>query len=345
MKRELFKEMHNKIQLDSEQKNRIWNNLEKEKERGYAGTRTGFHAPAFAVICVCAILMIGVPVLAADTSVVQSIINAFNTLTLARPNLTEEQKNIYAKYGDVLDNEIVLEHGTLKLEAIINDGHNICIPFSMYIKKGKFSDEILSEIADLEFYLGDNRYASQFTMLDDKQQKDRVRTGCYLLYSDERVMKQGEVLCMKSNKKRKKEEKPGRTLKEVESLVPVVSEVTVNAPAKKRNIPVKEIQKKLFKGASIDRIQLSPISLAIEGTEQKNNIDASVMDSIVEVELKDGSIVKRTSSGSHGSSSVLNEEYNSYKKVTLFEAPVALDDVAGIRIKNTSLNLWIPVTD
>jgi len=349
MKQELFKEMYDGIHLDKEQKNRIWNNLDTAKERGTKGAGKRFHTPAFAAICICILLAIGVPVLAANTSVVQSIINAYNTLNSTKPNLTEEQKNIYAKYGNTLDNEIVLDSGTLKLEAIINDGYNICIPFSMYIKKGKSSDKILSEISDLKFYTKDNRdcpMGQQFTMLNSESQKKKVITGCYMVNSRERVINQGEVLRMKSDKEWEKARQTGKTFEEIESLVPVVSEVTVNAPVGKRDIAVKEIQKKLPEGASIGKIQLSSISLVIEGIEQMSGTGKSVLYSNAEVELKDGSTVKKTSSGPLGNADDLEEEgYYSYTKMMLFEAPVNLDDVAGIRIKDTSLDLWIPVAD
>lgn len=348
MKQELFKGMYNEIKLNREQKDKIWYNLEAGQARGYTGAGKRFHTPAFAAVCVCVILVIGMPVLAANTSVVQSIINAFNTLAGTEQELTEEQKDIYAKYGSALDNEIVLGNGTLKLEAIINDGHNICIPFSMHINKGGFSGRILDEIADLNFYVKNNKYVSfgQITSLDSKQQKNKVKTGCYLLYSYESVIKQGDVLQVKSNRKREEmeKEKAGETLGNIEAHIPVISEITINAPTERWDIPANAIQKKLAgTGISVDKIQLSPISFTIEGVVQKSDADKSVTDLEPELVLKDGSTVKKTSSGFGSSISNLDKEHDSYTIEILFEAPVNPADVAKIHIKNASLDLWIPV--
>ena len=344
MKQELFKEMYDGIHLDKEQKNRIWNNLDTAKERGTKGAGKRFHTPAFAAICICILLVIGVPVLAANTSVVQSIINAYNTLNLTKPNLTKEQKNIYAKYGNALDKEIELSNGTLKLEAIINDGRNICIPFSMKLKeiKGKRSNGIFYEIEDISFYFKDNKKEyeclTKFTTFDNKPlQKDGVLTGCYLLCSDERVIKQDDVLQLKIEKIWESEEKHRKS--------PVISEITVNTPMENMTIPVKLQKNKLPKGTSIKKIQLSPLSMEIEGIEQNGNRDKSIFNSEIKVVLKDGSTVKRTSTGSSGGVTNLDEKQYAYSRMALFEAPVNLDNVAGIQIQNDSLDLWFPVED
>ncbi|HBA68309.1 MAG TPA: hypothetical protein DCZ40_03015, partial [Lachnospiraceae bacterium] len=65
----------------------------------------------------------------------------------------------------------------------------------------------------------------------------------------------------------------------------------------------------------------------------------------IKVILKDGSTVKDTSTGSSGAASDLDEKYYTYSRMILFEAPVNLDDIAGIQIQNDSLDLWIPVED
>lgn len=344
MKQELFKEMYDEIHLNKEQKNRIWDNLETMKRRGTKGAGKRFHTPAFAAICICILLVISVPVLAANTSVVQSIINAFDTLNLTKPELTEEQKNIYAKYGNALDNEIELGNGTLKLEAIINDGRNICIPFSMKLKniKEKRSNGILYEISNITFYFKNNQKSyeplTKYATLNDKQlQKDGIITGCYLLYSDERAIKQGDVLQLKNEKMWENEEKRQKSS--------VISEITVNAPMKNMTVPVKSQQSKLPKGASIKKIQISPLSTKIEGIEQNGNRNKSIFNSEIKVILKDGSTVKDTSTGPSGAASDLDEKYYTYSRMILFEAPVNLDDVAGIQIQNASLDLWIPVED
>lgn len=96
MKQELFKEMYNGIQLNEDQKSKIWNHLEEELIKETTGKRKHFHTTAAAGICICIILIIGVPVVAANTSVLQNIINAFNTLAPAEPKLSDGQKKIYS---------------------------------------------------------------------------------------------------------------------------------------------------------------------------------------------------------------------------------------------------------
>lgn len=359
MNQELFKEMYDDIQLDREQKNRIWNNLETAKEKGYTRAGKRFHTPAFASICVCIILLIGVPALAANTSVIQSLRNAFNILSPTESNLTEAQKEAYEKYGHELKNEIELPNSTLKLEAIISDEHTICIPFSMKIKRGKLTDTVYngimqegkfssvlsSQIHDLEFYFKGDQYnvGSRITALDGKRPKDGVMTGCYLLYA-ERTIKQGDVLQIKSYKKLEETERnTNKSYSEILSLVPVIDEITIPAPAKGRNISVKTIQKKLPEGLSINKIWLSPLSLTIEGIEKADNADRMDHSTFL-LELKDGSVVKEAST-SVGGGYYLGEGNSYYSLKRTFEAPVNLDDVAGIRLENDSLNLWIPVAD
>ena len=217
MKRELFKEMYNEMQLNEDQKSRIWNHLEEELIKETAGKRKHFHTTAAAGICICIILIIGVPAVAANTSVLQNIINAFNTLAPAEPKLSDGQKKIYSKYGSELKNEITLNCGTLKLKAIMNDGYNICIPFSVYLKNkngtetGKLSaipykNKILDEISGLVFFTSADKYSpmGQYTALDSKLQENGAIMGCHLLYDGEKELKEGDILQLKSNKKWRK---------------------------------------------------------------------------------------------------------------------------------------------
>lgn len=355
MKRELFKEMYNEMQLNEDQKSRIWNHLEEELIKETAGKRKHFHTTAAAGICICIILIIGVPAVAANTSVLQNIINAFNTLAPAEPKLSDGQKKIYSKYGSELKNEITLNCGTLKLKAIMNDGYNICIPFSVYLKNkngtetGKLSaipykNKILDEISGLGFFTSADKYSpmGQYTALDSKLQEDGAIMGCYLLYDGEKELKEGDILQLKSNKKWEEAFKSEKTSKEIASSIPVISEITIGSCIGEQDVSTDKLQKKLRKGTSINKIQISPISLKIEGIERKSGVDKSVYFSDITIELKDGSTVKDISSSSHTNNS--GGEYYPYVYNSLFEAPVNLEDIAGIRIQNKSLDLWIPVT-
>ena len=94
MKQELFKEIYNNIHLDSKQKERILNCLEKENHKIQAKPQKRFHIPAITA-CACIILLAAVPVLAANTPVLDRITQAFALLNSHEAQLTEEQKNIY----------------------------------------------------------------------------------------------------------------------------------------------------------------------------------------------------------------------------------------------------------
>ena len=355
MEKELFKEMYNEIRLDREQKNRIWSHLEAEESVG-AGKR--FRIPAFATICVCVILVIGAPVVAANSSVVQSLVRSFDLLNETKSNPTEAQKEIYAKYGSELENEIVANNVTLKLEAIISDGHNICIPFSANVEKvklpdavmegiknGKFLSVMRAQIPELDFDFKDDGHCfTQCSVFDSRQQKDGVISGCYLMTTDEREIKQGDVLQVIDRKKREEEERTGKNQKEIRASS-VIDEITIDKVAESRNIPVKTIQKELPEGADIYKMQLSPFSFTIEGFFRENAVDTSAFGSGSKliVELKDGSTVKQAATT--GPSIGISEGY--HYSTALFETPINPDDVAGIRMHcdnyNGSFDLWIPV--
>ena len=356
MEKELFKEMYNEIQLDREQKSKIWSNLERERAKGYTGARKRFHTPAFASICACIILLIGVPVLAAHPSVIPSLTRAFSALDDTELNLTEEQKEIYAKYGSSLKNEIALDNGVFKMEAIISDEHNICIPFSMEVKKGMLSDVVFNgikkgkflgvisrQIEDLSFSFKDNyEPIGGYTVLDRKQLEDGVVTGCYLLSANSgRAIKQGDVLQITSRKQmEEKQKETQKSNKEIMPLIPLLGEVTLPALAKSQKILVEaSIQEDFL----IDKMRISPLSLTIEGADYLSNED-KLSNCEFLLELKDGSTVKSASIGGSGSRKVWDNNFYIYSEVVLFEAPVNPDDVAGIRIWNdyTSFNLWIP---
>lgn len=133
MKQESFKEVYNMIKLDNSQKERILGSLAEEavKDRKKINIKSRFHMPALATICICITLIASVPVIAANTDIVSRIMQAFNLLSTDRPEITDKQKEIYLKYGNVLDSDIKLESGTLKLDAVICDKNYICIPFSV----------------------------------------------------------------------------------------------------------------------------------------------------------------------------------------------------------------------
>lgn len=340
MGKEKFKEMYNQIQLDGEQKERIWNHIEAEGRESEGRKR--FHAPAFTAICICFILLVGVPVLAANTSVIQKFIWSLGLLNGTDAETTDAQKRIYEKYGCELKNEIVLGDSTVRLEAMISDGHNIYIPFS-----ANFSSLLSDQAARLKFLFKDAEKGEDaltpVTVLDSSHQKDGIMRGCYLLTSYEREMKQGDVLQIFDWKKWEEKEKEGKIYAEIKSSLPALDEIKIDTIAESRRVSVKAIQEKLPEGIWIEEMKLSPLSFTIEGEAGRDAADTVFnAGSKMTVELKDGSVVEEASTGPQ----LCMTEEGEVCVMALFEAPVHLEDVAGIRIHSDyygSYDLWIPV--
>lgn len=349
MKQELFKEMYDNINLDRGQKDRILDCIKKESYQIKATAQKRIHIPASAAICACIAMLVAVPVLAA-TPVLDRIIQAFDLFYANEVELTEEQKNLYSKYGSVLDNEITLKNCTLKLEAVICDKNYICIPFSVTLadksvvagedicNKSLYKD-IQEEISSLIFcqtdteYVADftNMFTSMYTMLPSTIQDDGTLKGCYLLYYGEKTVKQGNTIYVRKSDKR-------NILKSDE----LVSKFKINKIVESQNIPV---DKKLLKSQElhINNIEISPLSLRIDGISSLHGKKTKVISDLyfddITVELKDGTVVKRSNTGSAGNE---DSETHTYSQTILFEGPVNLDDVAGVRIKSNGFNLWFP---
>ena len=121
MGRNLWKKMYNKIQLNTEQKSKIWFNIESET------TRTNFKkghilktslinkrkyklAPVFIVCCLCIILVAGIPAIASGSEILDRIVYTFNLINEKKQPLTEEQKDIYEDHINALETEIILKN-------------------------------------------------------------------------------------------------------------------------------------------------------------------------------------------------------------------------------------------
>lgn len=343
MNQELFKEMYDNIYLDQGQKDKILDCLEKVNYKAKARTQKKFHMPAIATVCACIVALIAVPVLAASP-VLDRITQAFNLLYSNEIELTEEQQSLYSKYGSILDNEVKLNSCTLKLEAVVCDKDYICIPFSVTLKDEKIVagediykqkdkklyQKILNEISDLNFYKTNNitdKISGVYTQLPSKVQDDGTLKGCYLLYYGDlkNTLKQGDTIHIQMPNE------PGK----------VVSELTISKIVESRNIPV---DKKLLKSQllQIDNIIISPLSLRIDGSSNLKDKKTEAMFlthyiTDVIIELKDGTFVKKSSTGS---SDVSDKDI--FSKTILFEGPITLNNVAGVRIKGRDFDVWFP---
>ena len=136
MEQELFKNMYQQIHLDKEQKDRIWQRFSAVADEfamngnERKGAEKCFSFPMRVTACVGALLVSGMPVFAAsEFSLTERFADAMKLLTQSGQKSTDIQQNIYAQYGAALDNEIVGENGTFRLEAALYDENYLFVPF------------------------------------------------------------------------------------------------------------------------------------------------------------------------------------------------------------------------
>lgn len=340
VKQKSFQEMYNKIQMNEEQKNRIWEQVKTRSQSKKARAKDAYHMPAFTALCTCLVLLIGVPVLAANTSVLERITAAFRTLSGNEEDLTEEQKSIYKEYGVMLDETIPLTGHAVTLEAVIYDGYDICIPFSITPLEDaekeieKASDKLqsgmaLADLNSLLFYAPEHKIApSVYIVLDEAKEQGKT-TGCYLLSSKEKLIP-GDTLLIQ------KQATPEKT-------PDTVSTLTMETPVASREILSETSRIELENKVTIDSICFSPLSLHLTGTAPNPVVGNAVYSGKITVEKRDGSEIKQTHSGTSHSLRNNEKDLYTFEEEVLFASPADLEDVAGIRIKNYSLDLWIPV--
>lgn len=157
-----------------------------------------------------------------------------------------------------------------------------------------------------------------FTVLPPDIHEDGTLKGCFLAGVKEEIKKGDKILVRRQqNWKDTTQEKP-------------VAKFKIGKLAESHNIPLdKEI-------AGQNNIEISPLSLRIEGSNNGNSFIKYLPDSFegIIVKLKDGSVVQQASTGSWGM-----DDENSYKRALLFASPVNLDDVEGIYFQNNGEEL------
>ena len=308
MKQELFKEMYNGIQMDREQKERILSNIkaEESKKRIKAGRK--LPVPAIATACACVMLFAGVPVLAANTGIVDSIVQAFGLFSIDKPEVTEEQKKI------------------------LWNKNYICIPFSVINPDNTAKKRVHNE--NLRFFLAGSKsdYPMGMITMFPQVQEDGSLKGCYQLNVEEEINPGDKILVKRAEKWD-------------DDKYDLVSEFNIQKIAESCNIPVdKELLKKKDMG-QIYSMEISPLSLRIEGKNKQGDARKSYREDIfyydITVELKDGTIIKQADTGQWGRES----ENDTYIRTVLFAAPVDVSKVAGVRIKSLDKELWIPAGD
>ncbi len=234
MKLEQFKTAYLQIQLNKEQKNKIWQQIETvssiekndkiernnciEKKKVFL---KGSQFSTRAAICASVLLLSGLTVLAAgELSVPDRIAEAIRLFTNQKQLPSDEEKTLYTQYGNALNQEITLEHGTLKLDAALYDNNFLLIPFRYFFQSNieesenttsdaDFSDtntyflkkqQCQNDLNHIKYSIGkdakiNNGINCSYTIINPQMQNDGIFTGSIVLKADTKTsFQESEVL-------------------------------------------------------------------------------------------------------------------------------------------------------
>lgn len=339
MKQEQFKNVYQQIYLTKKQKDEIWQRIE-------AGAKTEsmprkILLPTRAAVCLVALLMSGITVFAAsELSLTDIIADAMNLLTQNKEELTDYQKNLYAQYGQALDNEFTLDNGTLKLDAVLYDGNHLLIPFryTYHSNSDKYEKDI-NTFMHQSFRIVHNanqidEIPSIYCIRNLETAEDRTISGSLLLVTDKlNSFASGDVVQIVQK----------TAIEETESYE-LLSEFTLENALEQHELTIDAENAAALEetGLSVEQMVISPLSLSYAGKgSSTRGLSASIT-----VVLKDGSVVENSPTGSGYSISDNNRNNTSFSfyASNVFAAPVLLEDIAEIQIKDKarSVDIRIP---
>ncbi|MBD5524927.1 MAG: DUF4179 domain-containing protein [Lachnospiraceae bacterium] len=363
MEQALFKNMYCQIHLDKKQKDRMWQRLEATVDEHVADDHVQknmekrFSFSARAAVCVGMLLVSGMTVFAANEfSLTDRLANAMKLLTQNEQAPTEEQQNIYAQYGTALDNEVIRANGTFRLEAALYDGNYLFIPFRYImnpdtagyenITTGFIFDEATmwnskllagyrQDQTDLWYGISQGtrqaRGISGYIMvLNPEIEEDGVLTGSLLLsVAEDETFSKGDVIQIEN-----RAEQP-------EAPDEILTEFTLGNPVEQHSVSIPAKQAEMLEqlGLSMDELTVSSISIHFSGILE-SPVSAPYSGSVI---LKDGSTVGFSASG--GASSGIGTAYTGkpFSWCRLFDAPIQVEEIEGIRIYQGASEVWIPV--
>lgn len=379
MKQEQFRNVYQHIHLSTQQKDRIWGQIQTASNP--QPVRKRMPLPTRAAVCLGALLLSGMTIYAAnELSLTDRLAEAIKTLTQNEKDATKDQEALYAQYGQVLDSEIELDNGTLLLDAALYDETNLIIPFRYLFHSDVEGYETLTAGADLDqtspkaqavyrldtkTFLGHVSFRiapdsvqanSQYLITDSILSEDGTISGSLLVNAHEpKFFEQGTVIQLV---KTAVADIPGQTAESVgtDDLIqavesadsekdPVIyAEFTLEKALEQRELTIDTQNMAALKdmGISVDRISLSPLSLCYLG----KGTHTRALSASVTIVLKDGRIIKRSPNGSGYALSDTNRDNTSFSffASVLFEEPVLLEDVAEIQIRNNGgSDIHIPV--
>lgn len=335
MKKELYKNMYEKVRMDDGRKAEMLIQL-KELETAEAGRRKR-RIPSYVALGLCLFAVSNATVYAAvHLNVADRLENAIDDFLQTKRNLSEKQKDIYTDYSRALDSRIEIENGTMELEAVLYDEYYAYIPFritpddaSSFPVKEDVHQYLLKELCD-QYYFSLERtqdVLGAITYVNPERQEDGSYIGNYLLSAGEDTLKQGDVLQFQ---KGDWEENGGKEQ---------MCGVTLNQKVKSVDLDVASVPQQ--NGMKLGKVVISPLSVRVEGSCQQE----PVPDCEITVVRKDGSQVRHAKSGAESAYGEKGEQSGScfYTQV-LFESPVSLDEVKEIRMENkkTGMQFVIP---
>lgn len=333
MKWETFKNMYNQIGLTEEQKDGIYQELQAASEAGSMAKRVRFsvRAAVFAAV----FLLSGMTVFAVGRfSLGDRLAQAMNPGK--ESSLTQEQEEFYAQYGQILDKEIETAYGTLRLEAALYDDYFLIIPYTYDfntkdddnkkevagISLGNIGCSIKADSEHTGFALSNTGYS--------KPGEDGITSGSRVYNSNENeIFEEGDVIQIFTKQK------------DLPIADKILFEFTLETKMERVNLTIDESACKILeeKGLLIDEISVSPISIFYSGISRSGGIIP------VSIVLKDGSVIECSYGGSCSSNDGrLREDYPYLVTYSdLFDAPVKVDEIEGIRIKIGKTEVWIPM--
>ena len=363
IEQELFKNIYQQIHLDKEQKNRIWQRFMAAadglaiNDKEIKNTEKHFSFSMHAAACVGALLLSGMTVFAAsEFSLTDRLADAMKLLTQGGQESTEAQQNIYAQYGAALDNEVVRENGTFRLEAALYDENYLFVPFRYIMNPDTAGYEEITEgytfkesimwssgllagyrqdCADLWYGISqDSERAHGITgyvmVLNPEVEEDGVLTGSLLLtVEQDESFSRGDVIQVV-----KRAEQP-------EGSDEILTEFTLEDAVEQQSIAIPEEQAEAFEqlGLSVEEISVSSMSLYFSGIREST----AVMPALGAVVLKDGSAVELSATGGASGNGETTDAGRAFYCYRLFAAPIQVEEIAGIRIRQDRSEVWIPV--
>ena len=334
MKKALYKTMYEQIRLDDSQKKNILLEIKEHKRRRFQKRRL----PAYIAACLCVLMLSNIVAFAAERMHLGEWIAAeLNRLWNTNKNLSEKQIAAYDSQSFQLGQTIPLWHGSLTLEAMLCDNHCFYIPYTFCPESEESLPGLEKEIFLLKFAIkGEKKqFLGGYISLPEQTCEEQISIEQTSIEQTSKLNKtfHGSILLNGSFNQNSiiqiyKPHTDGSLGKPVCELPPAK---TINN-VKSITYDAKDLREKTnidFKHLNIKNITLSPLSIYITGDIACGLWQNDTLS--IQIERKDGSVVKEPPTGGFIKSGKENDRYR-FECCKLFEAPVSFDELSCIRI-------------